>query len=326
MESRKRKQILEDSSSESKSESNDETQSKKIKHIIEDSSSKEEIHSYDGIEIGTETIEEFLRQSKKKKTNEEAATQGIPDVILATETDPLFQGQTDQSSVNKPSDCMLSREEKSVSDPSQQQMIVFQPPSQSLNIVSIQVCLPSSQTTSASPVPPLEPSPPQQRVRYMSTRSNPTPETTAAALLMMARIASYVPREFLLPSFSLGLTDSSQEETQTQEGEGQPEPQVEKSPETTILIEELDVLVEKITKSGEKIALDFVEGKSPPIEKQTVGQIFDKFETPARRNLMSAEMKEKCYLWATPIRTYGDKSTDEYDPLCISKSYFTYRN
>ncbi|KAL4286510.1 hypothetical protein AHAS_Ahas19G0093400 [Arachis hypogaea] len=31
---------------------------------------------------------------------------------------------------------------------------------------------------------------------------------------------------------------------------------------------------------------------------------------------MSAKMKEKCYLWATRIRTYGDGSTDEYDPIC----------
>ncbi|XP_057734343.1 uncharacterized protein LOC130949711 [Arachis stenosperma] len=31
---------------------------------------------------------------------------------------------------------------------------------------------------------------------------------------------------------------------------------------------------------------------------------------------MSAEMKEKCYLWATCIRTYADDSTDEYDALC----------
>ncbi|KAL4288107.1 hypothetical protein AHAS_Ahas19G0253100 [Arachis hypogaea] len=31
---------------------------------------------------------------------------------------------------------------------------------------------------------------------------------------------------------------------------------------------------------------------------------------------MSAEMKEKCYLWATRIRTYADDSTHEYDPLC----------
>ncbi|KAL4276030.1 hypothetical protein AHAS_Ahas20G0166400 [Arachis hypogaea] len=151
---------------------------------------------------------------------------------------------------------------------------------------------------------------------HLKSRSDPSPETTAATLLMIAQIASYVPREFLWQSFSLGLTDSSQEETATQEGEGQPEPQVEKSPKTTILIEELDVLVEKIAKSGEKTALDFAEGKSPPIEKQTVGQIFDKFETPARRNLMSAEMKEKCYLLATRIRTYEDRSTDEYDPLC----------
>ncbi|KAL4355874.1 hypothetical protein AHAS_Ahas09G0030300 [Arachis hypogaea] len=64
------------------------------------------------------------------------------------------------------------------------------------------------------------------KLRYMSTRSDPAPEATAAALLMMARTASYVPREFLLPSFSLDFTDSSQEETQTQEGEGQPESQI----------------------------------------------------------------------------------------------------
>ncbi|RYR61685.1 hypothetical protein Ahy_A04g018890 [Arachis hypogaea] len=31
---------------------------------------------------------------------------------------------------------------------------------------------------------------------------------------------------------------------------------------------------------------------------------------------MSAEIKEKCYLWATRIRTYADDSTDEYDALC----------
>ncbi|KAL4349378.1 hypothetical protein AHAS_Ahas10G0036000 [Arachis hypogaea] len=117
----------------------------------------------------------------------------------------------------------------------------------------------------------------------------------------MAQTAFYVPRELPLPSFSLGLTDSSQEETQTQEGVGQPEPRVKKSLKTTMLIEELDVLVEKIAKSGEKTSPDFPEGKSPPTEKQTVCQIFDKFKTPARRNLMSAEMKEKCYLLATRI-------------------------
>ncbi|RYR50329.1 hypothetical protein Ahy_A07g036920 [Arachis hypogaea] len=60
----------------------------------------------------------------------------------------------------------------------------------------------------------------------MSTRSDPVPEATAAALLMMARIASYVPRECPLSSFSLGFTDSSQEETQSQEGQGQPKSQI----------------------------------------------------------------------------------------------------
>ncbi|KAL4336926.1 hypothetical protein AHAS_Ahas12G0059000 [Arachis hypogaea] len=56
MESRKRKQILEDSNSKSISESTNETQPRKRKHVIEDSSSEEENHSYDGTKIGTETI------------------------------------------------------------------------------------------------------------------------------------------------------------------------------------------------------------------------------------------------------------------------------
>ncbi|RYR21808.1 hypothetical protein Ahy_B03g067122 [Arachis hypogaea] len=150
----------------------------------------------------------------------------------------------------------------------------------------------------------------------MSTRNDPAPETTAAALLMIVRTTFYVPREFPLPSFSLGFTDSSQEKIQTQEGQGKPEPQVEKSMKTRVLIEGLNKLVEKIAKSEVKTALNFTEGKSPPIKKQTVGQIFDKFETPGMSNLMSNKMKEKCYLWATRIRTYGDKSTDEYDLVC----------
>ncbi|QHO40335.1 uncharacterized protein DS421_5g136620 [Arachis hypogaea] len=125
----------------------------------------------------------------------------------------------------------------------------------------------------------------------MSTRKDPSPKAIAAALLMMARTASYVPKELSLPSFSLGLTDSSQEETQTQEGVEQAEAQVVKSPETTILIEELDVLVEKIVKSGENKIPNFLEGKTPPTAKQTVGQIFEKFETPLKRNLMSPEMR-----------------------------------
>ncbi|QHO43364.1 uncharacterized protein DS421_5g162180 [Arachis hypogaea] len=135
MESRQRKQILEDSSSESKSESTDET------------------------EIGTETIEGFLRQHQ----------QGMPKVSLATETDPLFQGQTEQSSVNKPLDSITSEPQ---------------------------------QVDESTPIRPPAPS-----------KIYPVPESTAAALLMMAPTASYIPKELLLPSFSLRLADSNQEET-----------------------------------------------------------------------------------------------------------------
>ncbi|QHN86925.1 uncharacterized protein DS421_16g550510 [Arachis hypogaea] len=203
METRKRKQILEDSCLESKTESTDETPSKKRKHIIEDSSSEEENQSYDG----------------------------IPEVSLSTETDPLFEGQTEQSSVNKPSDSI--QEEESLGDPAQQQIIVFRPSSQPLDIVPIQLYLPSSQEILESPVPPFEPFPPTERTPKVHestptmppapSKIDPAPEATAAALLMMARTASNVPKELPLPTFSHGLTDSSQEETQTQEGVAQAE-------------------------------------------------------------------------------------------------------
>ncbi|RYR50651.1 hypothetical protein Ahy_A07g037281 [Arachis hypogaea] len=42
----------------------------------------------------------------------------------------------------------------------------------------------------------------------MSTRSNPPPEATAA-LMMIANTASYVPKQFSAPSFSLGFTNSN---------------------------------------------------------------------------------------------------------------------
>ncbi|RYR40341.1 hypothetical protein Ahy_A09g046073 [Arachis hypogaea] len=98
----------------------------------------------------------------------------------------------------------------------------------------------------------------------------------------MARKASYVPKELPMPSFSLGFTDSSQEETLSQERE--PESQKGKSPKTQKLIEQLEELVEKIANSGEQE--------------------------------MSGDMKEKCYLWATRVKTYGDGTTNEYDPVC----------
>ncbi|KAL4365382.1 hypothetical protein AHAS_Ahas07G0100500 [Arachis hypogaea] len=126
-----------DSSSESESE--EEAQSKKRKHVVEDSS-REQTQSYDGSKFGTEVLQEFLKESKKKKTNEKAAAQGkkeadlqstegrydssetMLEVNLGSENDPLSQGQTDQSSINKPADSMLSLVE--ASDPAQQNMMV----------------------------------------------------------------------------------------------------------------------------------------------------------------------------------------------------------
>ncbi|KAL4286581.1 hypothetical protein AHAS_Ahas19G0100500 [Arachis hypogaea] len=113
----------------------------------------------------------------------------------------------------------------------------------------------------------------------MSTRNNPAPKD-AAALMMMARTAFYIPKEGPMPSFSLALTDSSQEEALMQEGHGQPGAQKAKSPETPKLIEQLEELSKE----------------------------------------MLAEIKEKCYVWATRVKTYGDGSTNEYDPVCTLKA------
>ncbi|RYR60287.1 hypothetical protein Ahy_A04g017363 [Arachis hypogaea] len=216
-------------------------------------------------------------KSRKRKQILEDSTSESESILVADNCScfsrmkkvgvPSTEGHYDSSKT-------LSLEEESVSDPTQQKMIVFQSPSEPLNIT------PQSQKLdeSTSTVPPA------------SSKIN----TTTVALMMMANTASYVPKEFLMPSFSLGFTDSSQEEILTQER--QPEPQKEKSPETPILIEELGGLVEKIANSGVKAALDFAESKSAPIEKQPPGQIFEKFETPAKSKLMLGEMKEKCYL------------------------------
>ncbi|RYR25498.1 hypothetical protein Ahy_B02g059293 [Arachis hypogaea] len=139
MESKKRKQILEDSNSET--ESNDEAQSKKRKHIVEDSS-PEQTQSYDGSELGTEVLEEFLRESKKKKNNEKAAAQGKKGAGLRS-----TEGHYDSSK-------MLSLVEESANDPAQQNRMVLRKETHSqpkaLSIVPIQVYVPLSQIT---PVP-----------------------------------------------------------------------------------------------------------------------------------------------------------------------------
>ncbi|QHN81091.1 uncharacterized protein DS421_20g683900 [Arachis hypogaea] len=100
---------------------------------------------------------------------------------------------------------------------SQQEESFFDHPLNCL-IFPIQLCLPSSQATLESHVPPFEPSsstestPEPQKVDESTptmppapSKMDPAPEATTAALLMMARTASYVPKELPLPSFSLGL-------------------------------------------------------------------------------------------------------------------------
>ncbi|RYR48988.1 hypothetical protein Ahy_A07g035216 [Arachis hypogaea] len=79
-----------------------------------------------------EELEEFLRESKKKKTNEKSAAQGIPDVNLGSENDPLSQGHTDQSSINKPVESMLSLVEEPTNDPAEENMIVVRSSDSSL--------------------------------------------------------------------------------------------------------------------------------------------------------------------------------------------------
>ncbi|QHO53969.1 uncharacterized protein DS421_2g52640 [Arachis hypogaea] len=206
MESKKRKKIQEDSDSET--ESNDEKKGAPLP------STK---GHYDSSEI-------------------------IPEVNLGSENDPLSQGRTDQSSINKLADSMLSLVEESTIDLAEQNTKVVQvetqSPTEALSIVTIQVYVPLSQTTS---VPKIEPTPsksPSEKINEKRTKSTPEPPKSdesiptvppapskinpapedAAALMMIARTASYIPKECLMPSFSLGLTDSNQEEAATQEG------------------------------------------------------------------------------------------------------------
>ncbi|RYQ92048.1 hypothetical protein Ahy_B09g098152 [Arachis hypogaea] len=291
MESKKRKKIQEDSDSESKSI--DETQSKKKKVIVEDSS-PEQAQSYHGSEIGTEELDEFLRENNEKsaaqgeKEADLRSTEGhyisskiISDVNSESD-DPSSQGHTDQSSINKPAE----------------------------SIVPIQVCLPLSQTTTMleieeTPETENEPTPVLQIEG--TTKSNPAPED-AAALMMMARTASYVPKTDPMPSFSLGLTDSSQEEAATQEGASTQDGGRAKTPKIPKLLEQLGDLIQKITSGGVT-----TKEKSPQISKESGTESFEKFETPARTNQHTSDMKEKCYLWAIRVKKYADGLTNEFD-------------
>ncbi|QHN76620.1 uncharacterized protein DS421_19g645490 [Arachis hypogaea] len=267
--------------------------------------------------------------SKKGKKEKEAdlrsteshyvSSETIPDVNLRSD-DPSSQGHTEQSSVNRPAESMLSLVEESASEPADSNMMVVrkETPSEGLAIVPIQVCLPVSQTTTVpefeetpeteyEPTPLLQvegttkitPEPPQQLEESTPTllpapsKINPAPED-ATALMMMAQTASYIPKKDLMPSFSLGFTDSSQEETTMQEGASTQDEHMAKTPETPKLLEQLEDL----------------------IPKESGAESFEKFETPVRPNLNNTDMKQKCYHWAIRVKTYADGLTDEFDNIC----------
>ncbi|RYR12186.1 hypothetical protein Ahy_B04g069725 [Arachis hypogaea] len=299
MDSRKRKQRQEesDSDSESESEPSDEseesspaekekkkkktkttpkkTQPKKKKVVVEDSPPKEDQY-FDGetYEISSDELDEWLGQNVDKSAAEGEnqadlrSTEGryvssetIPAVNLGSDA-PSSQGRTEQSSVNQPSQSMLS--------PSDSNMMVVreQTPSEALAI-------------------------------------HPDAED-ATALLMMARTASYVPKtDPGVPSFSLGLTDSSQEGASTQETER------EKSPEAANLIEQLDSLVQRIASSAAK-----GKNTSPQIQRETGGESSAKFETPGGLYQITDDMKQKCYIWGTRLKEDADGNTNEYEEMC----------
>ncbi|QHO06651.1 uncharacterized protein DS421_14g456560 [Arachis hypogaea] len=359
MESKKRKKIQEDSDSES--ESSDETQSKKKKVIVEDSS-PEQTQSYYGSEIGTEELDEFLRENNEKsaaqgygKEADLRSTEGhyvssetIPDVNLGSD-DPSSQGHTDQSSVNKPAESMvyfrLSLIEESASEPTEENMMVVREETQfeALAIVPIQVFLPLSQTTTvpkieqtpvteneptsvlqiegttkSTPEPPQKPEESTPTLPPAPSKINPAPED-ATALMMMAQTASYVPKTDPMTSFSLGLTDSNQEEAATQEGASTQDGERAKTPEIPKLLEQLGDLVQKIASGGVT-----TKEKSPQIRKESGGESFEKFETPARTNEDTSNMKEKYYLWAIQVKTYADGLTNEFDKVCTLQAQDRY--
>ncbi|QHO56613.1 uncharacterized protein DS421_3g75290 [Arachis hypogaea] len=358
MNSRKRKKSQEesDSDSESESKSSDEseesspvekekkkkktkttpkkTQPKKKKVVVEDSPPEEDQY-FDGYstseryEISSEELDELLRENVDK-----SAAEGIPAVNLGSD-DPSSQGRTEQSSVNQPSESMLSLVQQSASEPADLNMMVAlltfhfssclesqfkflcrrpkQPLcrnfkkhlSQILNqplcyrLKELQKLLLNSPQQLQETTPTLPPAP---------CKIHPAAEDVAA-LMMMAQTASYVSKTDPVPSFSLGLTDSSQEGASTQETEKA------KSPETANLLEQLNDLVQKIARNAAK-----EESKSPQIQRETGGESSGRFETPAGINENTDDIKQKCYIWGTRVKTYTDGGTNELYLPCASSS------
>ncbi|QHO24622.1 uncharacterized protein DS421_12g373810 [Arachis hypogaea] len=181
------------------------------------------------------------------------SSETIPDVNLGSD-DPSSQRHTEQSSVNKPAESTLSLVQESASEPADSNIMVVreETPLDALAIVPIQVFVPVSQTTTVpefeeTPETDFEPTPvlqiegttkttpeppnnlkkaqphfPQLHLKESIPTLPPAPSKSypatedAAALLMMARTASYVPKTDPMPSFSLGFTNCRRRWTTTE--------------------------------------------------------------------------------------------------------------
>ncbi|RYQ94741.1 hypothetical protein Ahy_B08g089675 [Arachis hypogaea] len=286
--------------------------SKKRKKSQEDSDSESESTDDDIYEIGSEDLDELLMENNEKSATEgekEADLRSIEGRYVSSETLSLVQ-----ESASEPTDSniMVVREET----PSEGLAIVpIQCPKQPLcrnlkkhlrQILNQPLCYKLKELQKqfwcilgySSGV-------------YLVTVWVYPAAEDAAALMMMARTTSYVPKTDPMPSFSLGLTDSSQEEAAMQEGASTQEADRAKTPETANLLEQLEDLVQKIASSVAK-----EESKSPQIQKEIGGESYGKFETPAGINQNTGDMKEKCYIWATRVKTYADGKTNEFDNVC----------
>ncbi|QHO36034.1 uncharacterized protein DS421_9g280390 [Arachis hypogaea] len=313
MDSRKRKQRQDESDSDTESESEPSDESEESSPAEKEKKKKETktTPKDERYEISSDELDEWLRENVDK-----SAAEGLPAVNLGSD-DPSSQGRTEQSSVNQPSQSMLTPTDSNT------MVVREQTPSEALAIVPIQFFVPASQQTTTDadfePAPMLQiegarettPETPKQlqettpKLPPAPTKIHPDAED-AAALLMMARTASYVPKtDPGMPSFSLGLTDSSQEGASTQETER------EKSPETATMLEQLDSLVQKLASSAAK-----GKDESPQIQRETGGESSAKFETPGGINQIPDDMKQKCYIWGTRLKEDAKGDTDEYEEIC----------
>ncbi|XP_072094191.1 uncharacterized protein [Arachis hypogaea] len=160
-------------------------------------------------EISSDELDEWLRENVDK-----SAAEGENQADLRS-----TEGRYVSSETLTPTD-------------SNMMVVREQTPSEALAIVPIQVFVPASQQTTTDA--DFEPTP---MLQIEGTRETHPAAEDVVALLMMARTATYVPKTNPgMPSFSLGLTVSSQEGASTQETER------EKSPETATMLEQLDSL------------------------------------------------------------------------------------